>query len=143
MWLILWRKTVFVNIYHALYKISCLQLILISCEFTPFLTCWEKQTFQVFLSFFLRESIFLLKREVFSKYSRKRFKTTGKNCLAVLAHFEENFFFVNICLLLLVWSKELFKQIQILLWICLFKLVKKNKLSVYFCGPFWDSHFLD
>ena len=23
----------------------------------------------------------------------------------------------------------------------LFKLVKKNKLSEYFCAPFWDSHF--
>ena len=52
--------------------------------------------------------------------------------LQYVAHFEEKNFFVNICPLLLVDQKRLFKQIQIFLMFCPFSnlLGKTNFLSI-------------
>ena len=101
--------------------------------FPPFLTIWEKRTFQVFLSFFLRETFFLLKREVFSKFPRKLFKTTGKHTLAVCASFcGEKLFLLIFVPFYWFDQKKLFKQIQIFLWICPFSnlLRTTNFLSI-------------
>ena len=50
--------------------------------------------------------------------------------------------FVNICPLLLVCSKKLFKQIQNFLRICPFSnIVRRKKLAEYFSARFSDSHF--
>ena len=90
MWLTLWRKPVFVYICPVL--LLCTQRVvqnwsIFSSGFAPFLTCWEKQTLQVFLSFFLRESIFWLKSVVFSEFLPKCFKITEKHSLAVCGSF--------------------------------------------------------
>ena len=126
--------------FTAFYKKGFLQLIQNFLWNCPFSNLLKKQTFQLFLSFFRRESIFGLKREVFSEFPRKCFKITGKHCLAVCGSFwgEKQFLLIFVPF---YWfdQKQLFKQIQIF---CN-KLVKKNKLSEYLCASFRDSHFLD
>ncbi len=52
--------------------------------------------------------------------------------------------FVNIRPLLLVWSKKfVLTNPNITKNLLLFKHGKKNKLSEYISGRFWDSHFID
>ena len=130
MWLILRRKTVFVNICPIL--LLCTKRVVynkskFSSGFAPFQICWEKQTFQVFQSFFLRESLFWLKREVLSEFPRKRFKTTGKLSLVVYGSFwgEKQFLLIFVPF---YWfdQKQLFKQIQIFLRICPFSNLWRN-----------------
>ena len=132
--LILMRKKVFVNISPVL--LLCTKRVVynkskFSFGFALFRTCWDKQTFQVLLSFFLRESIFWLKRELFSEFSQKCFKTTEKNCLAVcgsrrvgkqfLLIFDPFFWFDQ---------KQLFKHIQ-------------NFLRIFpFSNLFWKTNLL-
>ena len=81
MWLILSRKTVFVNISPIL--LLCTKRIVynkskFSFEFAPFRTYWEKQTFQVFLSFFFWESQFLDQNGNFSVNFPKNFSKLQK-----------------------------------------------------------------
>ena len=73
--------------------------------FATFQTCWEKPIFWVFLSLFLRYSIFWHKREVNSEFFRKFVKTTEKYSLAVCGSFWGEIFFVNICTIWLDWKK--------------------------------------
>ena len=131
--LILMRKTVFVNISPVL--LLCTKRVVynkskFSFGFSPFRTCWEKQTFQVLLSFFLRESIFWLKRELSSEFSQKFFKTTEKHSLAVYGScWGKKQFLLIFVPFYLFDQKKLFKQIQIFLRICPFS------------NWFWKTHF--
>ena len=92
----------------------------------------KKKLFKYFWASFW-ESHFLIKRDVFSEFPRKNFKTTGKHILAVCGSFcwGKHFLliFVPFC-----WfdQKKLFKQIQIFLRICPFSnlLRKTNFLSI-------------
>ena len=72
----------------------------------------------------------------------KMLQTTERHSLAVCGSLcgEKQFLLIFIPF---YWcdKKPLFKQIQILLRICLFKHGKKNKLYEYFSVRFWDSHF--
>ena len=103
-----------------LYLKGCLQQILIFLLICPFLTCWKKETFQVFLSFFLRVN-FLTKKRCFQLIPQKCFKTTKKHSLAVCGSFwgEKQFLLIFVPF---YWfdQKQLFKQIQIFLRICPF-----------------------
>ena len=61
-----------------------------------------------------------------------------------MAHFEKKNIFVNICPVLLLWTKRLFTtNTNFPLDLPLFKLVEKYKLSKYFWASFWDNHFFD
>ena len=148
MWLILRRKTVFVNINPVL--LLCTKRVVynwskFSSGFSHFLTCWEKQTFQIVLSFFLTESIIWLKREVFSEIPRKCFKTTEKHSLAVCGSFRgELFFSLYLSSLTGFEQKGLFTtNPNFLLDLLLFKLVEKNKLSQYFWASSWGIKLFD
>ena len=55
----------------------------------------------------------------------------------------EKIVFVNICSLLLIIKNICLKKSKFSSRFPLFKFVKKNKLSEYFCDPFGDNHFFD
>ena len=68
---------------------------------------WLRKTnFWVFLSFFLRLSLFGLKREVFIEYPRKRCKIQESIVYSVWLILRRKKVLVNICPLLLVRSKQ-------------------------------------
>ena len=90
MWLILWKKTVFVNICPIL--LLCTKRVVynkskFSSGFAPFQICWKKTKF-LSISVLLSEiDSFWLKWVVFSELAQTSFKTTGKHNLAVSASF--------------------------------------------------------
>ena len=91
------------------------------------------------------DSIFWTIKRYFQWISPKMLQNNCKayfSCLWLVLR--EKKVFDNICSLLLVWSITVVKtNPNFALDFPLFKLVKKNKLSEYFCTPFWDSHFMD
>ena len=82
-------------------------------------------------------NFFLLKRYIFSEFSRKFFKTTGKHTLAVCGSFRgENFFLLIFVPFYWFDQKQLLKQIQIFLSICSFSNKKTtNFLSISMLLP--------
>ena len=92
-----------------------------------------------------RDSIFLTIKRCFQWISPKMLQNICKaysSCMWLILRGKK--VFDNICSLLLVWSITVVKtNPNFALDFPLFKLVKKNKLSEYFCTPFWDSHFMD
>ena len=88
--LILWRKTVFVNICPVL--LLCTKRIVhnkskFSFGFAPFRTCWEKKNFWLFQSFFLRFSFFWTKKSTFQWNCPKMYQNNRKACLVVCGSF--------------------------------------------------------
>ena len=114
--------------FYSFNKKGYLQQILFSLGFSPFQGCWEKQTFWLFLNFSLR-FFFWLKREVISDIPWKCFKTKGRHSLSVCGSFwgEKQFLLIFVPL---YWfdQKQLFKLIQIFLWICPFSILRKAYL---------------
>ena len=85
---------------------------------------------------------FLTKKRSFQWYSPKMFQNNRKAYFSCMwLTLRRKTVFVNICPLLLGWSKQVVKRYPNFPqdW-PLFKLVKKNKLSEYFCATFWDTH---
>ena len=107
-----------------------------------FQTWWEKQTFWVFQCSFLRETLLWLNWKVLYEFLQKYFKTTERDSFAVCGSLcgEKKFLLIFILFSWFV-QKQLFKQIQIFLRICLSKYVEKNQLAEYFNARFCDSHF--
>ena len=130
MWLTLWRKTVFVNIYPLLLILSkkMLKQIHIFLRICPFSNMVRKTNFL---------SISVLVSEVVTFMSKKNSSLSISPKL--LQNNREAYFsnmwltlwrkkgFVNIYPLLLIWSKKIFKQIQIFLRIFSFSnMVRKT-----------------
>ena len=93
----------------------------------------KKSKLSVYFSARFEIVTFMSERKVLYEFLQKSFKTTERHSLVVCASLcGEKHFFVNIYPLSLVWSKQLFKQIQIFLRICPFsKMVwKTNFLSI-------------
>ena len=111
MWHILRRETDFINIYPFLLvwsKRVVYTKFKFSTGFAPIQNCWAKPTFWVILSCLLRVN-FLIKRVVFSEFSRKWFKQIGERSLALYGlYWGETKYFVNICPNFLVWKMQLF-----------------------------------
>ena len=123
----------YLSLFTDLYKNSCLQLSQIFHCICPFSNYLRKKNFLSISELLFERDIFLLKREVFSKFPRKRFKTTGKHSLAVCASFcGEKLFLLIFVPFYWFDQKQLFKQIQIFLWICPFSnlLRTTNFLSI-------------
>ena len=147
MWLTLWRKNGFVNIYPLLLiwsKIFFKQIQIFVQDFFLFKHGKKIHTFWVFQCSFLRLSLLCLKRTVFYEFLQKCFKTTERHSLAICGSLcgEKQFLLIFIRF---DWfdPKHLLKQIQIFLMdLPLFKHGKKKKLSEYFSARFWDSHFM-
>ena len=103
------RKTVFVNIWPVLQfwtKKVVYTKSKFSPGFSPFQTCWEKWSFWVFLSFFLRVT-FLIKNRIFLWISPKMFQNNRKAWFSCLWHiFSWKTVFVNICPVILLWTKR-------------------------------------
>ena len=101
----------------------------------------RKTYFRVFHCFFLRESLFWLKREVLCKYPQKCFKTTEMHSLAVIGSFwrEKQHLLIFVPF---YWfdQKQLFKQIQIFLRINPFK-HEKQTFGVFLCAFLRYSFF--
>ena len=144
MWLNLGRKTVlliFVPFYwfdqNNLFK--QIQIFLRICIF---LNMVRKKKILSISVLVLKESVFLIKREVLCEFPPKCFKTTERHSLAVCGSFcgEKKFLLIFIPF---YWfdQKQFFKLIQISSGFSPFKHGKKNKLSEYFSARFWDSHF--
>ena len=89
----------------------------------------RKTYFRVFHCFFLRESLFWLKREVLCEYPQKCFKKTEMHSLAVIGSFwrEKQHLLIFV---FFYWfdQKQLFKQIQILIFSNLLR--QTNFLSI-------------
>ena len=116
LWLTLWRKTVFVNIYPLLMVWSNqffkqIQIFLRICHYSNMV---KKKTFWVFQWSFLRVSLLCLKRKVLYEFPQKCFKTTERHSLAICGSVcgEKQFLLIFIPFF---WfdQKKLFKQIQI------------------------------
>ena len=116
LWLTLWRKTVFVNIYPLLMVWSNqffkqIQIFLRICTIQTWL---KKKKFWVFQWWFLRLSLLCLKRKVLYEFPQKCFKTTERHSLAICGSVcgEKKFLLIFIPFF---WfdQKKLFKQIQI------------------------------
>ena len=93
----------------------------------------KKSKLSVFFSARFEIVTFMSERKVLYEFLQKCFKTTERHNLVVCASLcGKKHFFVNIYPLSLVWSKQLFKQIQIFLRIFQFsKMVRKtNYLSI-------------
>ena len=96
MWLNLWRKKVYVNIYPLLLVLSK-RVCLNKSKFSPDLTLSNMVRKPNFLSilFFVSERVtFMSKKKVLSEFSQKFFKTTERHSLAVYGSFcgEKHFF---------------------------------------------------
>ena len=124
MWLTLWRKTVFVDIYPiltGLFKNSSLNKSKFSSGFSPF-KHGKKSKLSEFFSARLGDSHFMSKRKVLYEFFQKCFKTTERHSLAVCGSLcgEKHFLLIFIPF---YWfdQKQLFKQIQIFLRICPFQ----------------------
>ena len=93
-----------------------IQIFLRICLFSNMV----RKTIFLSISVLISEIVILcLKRKALYEFIQKCFKKTERPSLAVCGSLcGEIFFFVNIYPLLLVWSKKLFKQIQIFLRIC-------------------------
>ena len=147
MWLILRKKTVFVNIRPVLLlwtKKCCSKQISIFLWICSLSNLLKKKISDYFWASFW-DRFFLLKREFFSEFLPKCFKTTEKHSLAVCGSFwgEKEFLFILSSFTALN-KKGCLKQILIYpLDLLHFKLVEKNVLSDYFWASFWDSHFCD
>ena len=116
-----------------LYKKSWLKLTQIFHCICPFSNYLRKKNFSSISELLSERVIFLIKREVFSEFPRKRFKTTGKHSLAVCDAFcGEKLFLLIFVPFYWFDQKQLFKQIQIFFWICRFSnlLRKTNFLSI-------------
>ena len=144
MWLTLWRKTIFVNIYPLL--LVCSKTVFLTNPNFPqdlslFKHC-KKKNFWVFQCSFLRLSVFWLKREFLYDLIPKSFKTTERYSLAVCGSLcgEKQFLLIFIPFYLFE-QKSLFKKILIFLRICPFQTWSKKFSSEYFSARFWDSHF--
>ena len=135
MWLTLGKKIfllIFVPFHwfdqKQLYK--QIQIFLWICPFSNMLRKTNFQSFSVHVS---EVSLFWLKRKVHCAFSQKCFKITEKHSLAVYGSFwgEKQFMLIFHPF---YWfdQKQLFKQIQIFLWICPFPnmLRKTNYLSI-------------
>ena len=74
-----WGEKQFLYLTHftALYKTVVYKKSKFSSGFVLFQTCWEKKNFEVFLSFFLRWSLFGLKREFFVDFPENASKQQG------------------------------------------------------------------
>ena len=85
MWLIVWRKSFFLNIYPILlvWLKQFFKKIQIFLRICPFQIWWEKQTLWVFQCLFLRYSLLCLKRKVLYEFPQKCFKTTQRPSLSV------------------------------------------------------------
>ena len=119
--------------FYCLNKKGCLQQIQIFFWICPISNLLRKTNVLVISYLFLRKSLFWLKREVFSEFPRKRFKTTGKHSLAVCGSFwEEKQFLLIFAPIYWFDQKMLFKQIQIFLLVCTYLnlLRKTNFLSI-------------
>ena len=109
LWLTLWRKTVFVNIYPLLMVWSNqffkqIQIFLRICHYSNMV---KKKTFWVFQWSFLRLSLLCLKRKVLYEFPQKCFKTTERHSLAICGlGLWRKTVFVNIYPIFLIWSKK-------------------------------------
>ena len=130
MWLTLWGKTVFVNIYPLLliFKKKMLKQIQIFLKICPFSNMVRKTNF-LSISVVVSEVVtFMSKKNSSLSISPKLLQNNRE------AYFSNMWLtlwrkkgFVNIYPLLLIWSKKKFKQIQIFLWIFSFSnMVRKT-----------------
>ena len=103
----------------------------------------ENKLSDYFWSYFW-DRFFLLKIEIFSEIPTKCFKTKGKHSLSICGSFrgEKQFFLIFV---LFYWfnKKQLFKQIQIFLWISPFSNLLRKTYFQVFWASFWESQFFD
>ena len=107
----------------------------ISLRIHPFSNVLRKLTLWVFLYFFLRESIFWLKREVFCKFDQNASKQQKIIVQLYVDQFGGKNSFTGL-IKKVVWTNPNFPLDS-----PLFKLFMKNKLSEYFCASFWDKSY--
>ena len=89
-------------------------------------------------------SLFWLKREFFSEFHWKCFKTTEKHSLAVCDSIwgDKQFLFIFVQFYCFEQKKVFTPNPNFLLAFLLIKHVNKSNFSEYFSASFWDSHIL-
>ena len=123
---------------------SCLKQIQIFLKICPISNMLRKTNFLSISVLFSEIVIFGLKREVLCEFLQKCFKKKKHkfSCmwLSLRRKISSCLYFPHITDLI---KNSCLNKSKFSSGFALFKLVKKNKLSEYFCALFWDSHFLD
>ena len=137
-----WGEKKFLIIFVPFYCFdpkSCLQQIHIFLWIFSFSNLLKKI---IFLS---NSDFFRLKREIFSEFPQKFFKSTEKHSLAVCVSFwgVKQFLFIFLPYHCFVQKGLFTTNPNFPLDLPLFKFVEKNKLSKYFWVSFWESQFFD
>ena len=120
----------------GLIKNSCLSKSKFFFRIYPFSNMLGKTNILSISELLSEMAIFWLKREFFSEFSRKCFKTAGKHNLAVCGLFwgEKQFVLIFFPFHWFV-QKQLFKQIQIFLLVWpLSNLLRKTNFWVFLCS---------